>query len=80
MSKTNCVPPRPVVASRFGDFIIHSGCFSYNSLLVFVISGSIHIPKSIFFFWDTFIRLSIPSGNFFLSTIQSPKDELSVLR
>ena len=79
-SRTTCVPPRPRTISLFGAFNTHSGCFSYNSLVVLAISGSIQIPNLIPCLLASAIRPSMPLGSFRASTIQSPKDELSLLR
>ena len=79
-SSTTCVPPRPNTGSRFGDLTIQSGCFSYSSLVVLAISGSIQMPNFTPFFLASRSRPSMPSGSLFLSTTQSPSDELSVLR
>ena len=76
-SSTICVPPRPLTGSLPGALRTQSGCFSYSSLVVLSISGSIQMPKRMPRSAAALTSPFTPSGNFLLSTIQSPSPALS---
>src|SRR6218665_30996 len=63
-----------------GNFKIQSGCFSYNSLFGFAISGSIQMPNFTPFFSPSAITGFNPLGSLVLFSSQSPSPARSSLR